>query len=67
MGLRGTLLLQKLFLFSGFVSSHSSAAAVFLLYHIVTGMMLDASLKASSSPWKTCYHQCGVFSVAVTV
>jgi hypothetical protein len=66
MGLRGTSLLQKLFLFSGFVLSHSSAAAVFLLYHIVSGMMLDGSLKASS-PWKTCYHQCGVFSVAVTV
>jgi uncharacterized surface protein with fasciclin (FAS1) repeats len=60
------LLLQKLFLFSGFVFSHSSAAVV-LLYHIVSGMMRDASLKASSSPWKTCYHQCGVFSVAVTV
>jgi len=48
------------------VFSHSSAAVV-LLYHIVSGMMRDASLKASSSPWKTCYHQCGVFSVAVTV
>jgi hypothetical protein len=38
-----------------------------LLYHIVNGIMLDARLKASSSPWKTCYHHCGVFSVAVTV
>jgi uncharacterized surface protein with fasciclin (FAS1) repeats len=52
------------------VLSHScaaAAAAVVLLYHIVNGIMLDARLKASSSPWKTCYHHCGVFSVAVTV
>ncbi len=43
MGLRGTLLLQKLFSFSGFALSHSAAAAVVLLYHIVSKMMLDAS------------------------
>jgi cytochrome b subunit of formate dehydrogenase len=50
------------------VLSHSFAAAVVvLLYLTVSGIMLDASLKASSSPWKTCYHQCGVSSVAVTV